>query len=37
MFFFSGPLCALAVATDNNLVITGGKDRKVIVWKCYNQ
>ncbi|KAG5342883.1 FAN protein, partial [Acromyrmex heyeri] len=31
-----GPLCALAVTADSNLIITGGKDRKVIVWKCHN-
>ncbi|KYQ57115.1 Protein FAN, partial [Trachymyrmex zeteki] len=30
------PLCALAVTADNNLIITGGKDKKVIVWKCHN-
>ncbi|XP_067203387.1 protein FAN isoform X2 [Linepithema humile] len=29
-----GPLCALAVSADANLIITGGKDRKVIVWEC---
>ncbi|KAG5324079.1 FAN protein, partial [Pseudoatta argentina] len=30
-----GPLCALAVTADSNLIITGGKDRKVNVWKCH--
>lgn len=35
--FFSGPLCALAVIADNNLIITGGKDRKVIIWKCHER
>ncbi|XP_035736480.1 protein FAN-like isoform X1 [Vespa mandarinia] len=29
-----GPLFTIAVTTDNNMVITGGKDRKVIVWEC---
>lgn len=32
-----GPLCALAVIADSNLMITGGKDRKVIVWECHEQ
>ncbi|XP_025263556.1 protein FAN isoform X2 [Camponotus floridanus] len=32
-----GPLCALAVIADNNLIITGGKDRKVIIWKCHER
>jgi hypothetical protein len=35
-YILLGPLCALAVTVDNNLIITGGKDRKVIAWKCHN-
>jgi len=34
-YIFLGPLCALAV-TAENLMITGGKDRKVIVWEYHN-
>ncbi|XP_001606594.3 protein FAN [Nasonia vitripennis] len=29
-----GPLVSLAVSPDNKKVITGGQDRKVIVWNC---
>lgn len=32
-----GPLCALVVPADNDVVVTGGKDRRVIVWECRNQ
>jgi len=35
-YIFLGPLCALAVTADKNLMITGGKDRKVIVWEYHN-
>ncbi|XP_072766799.1 protein FAN isoform X2 [Anoplolepis gracilipes] len=33
----NGPICALAVIAESNLMITGGKDRKVIVWECHEQ
>ncbi|KAL2737770.1 protein FAN-like isoform X3 [Vespula squamosa] len=29
-----GPLFTIAITTNNSMVITGGKDRKVIVWEC---
>ncbi|XP_015181599.1 PREDICTED: protein FAN-like isoform X1 [Polistes dominula] len=29
-----GPIFTIAITTNNNMVITGGKDRKVLVWEC---
>ncbi|XP_031833417.1 protein FAN isoform X2 [Nomia melanderi] len=29
-----GPIHALAVSAENNVILTGGKDRKIIVWDC---
>ncbi|CAL7951198.1 unnamed protein product [Xylocopa violacea] len=31
-----GPINALTVSTENNIVLSGGKDRKIIVWDCKN-
>ncbi|XP_050589853.1 protein FAN-like isoform X1 [Bombus affinis] len=32
----NGPINTLSVSTENNIVLTGGKDRKIIVWDCKN-
>nr|XP_033328034.1 protein FAN-like isoform X1 [Megalopta genalis] len=29
-----GPIYALSVSAENNVILTGGKDRKIIVWEC---
>ncbi|XP_076657256.1 protein FAN isoform X1 [Halictus rubicundus] len=29
-----GPIYALSVSAENNVVLSGGKDRKIIVWDC---
>ncbi|KAG7204147.1 hypothetical protein KM043_001989 [Ampulex compressa] len=31
-----GPLCAMTISSDNNMIITGGKDKKVVIWE-YNK
>lgn len=28
-----GPLVTIAITTDNDMIITGGKDRKIVVWE----
>lgn len=30
-----GPLTTITVSVNNEKVITGGKDKKVIVWECF--
>ncbi|CAD6242733.1 GSCOCG00009552001-RA-CDS [Cotesia congregata] len=30
-----GPLTAIIITTDNKFVITGGNDKKIIVWNCH--
>ncbi|XP_011299588.1 protein FAN-like [Fopius arisanus] len=30
----NGPLTAITTTTDNNKIITGGNDRRIIVWDC---
>nr|XP_012149911.1 PREDICTED: protein FAN isoform X2 [Megachile rotundata] len=29
-----GPINALLVSTENNIIVTGGKDKKIIIWNC---
>ncbi|KZC06439.1 Protein FAN, partial [Dufourea novaeangliae] len=29
-----GPIYALSVSAENNVILTGGKDKKIIVWYC---
>ncbi|XP_061931232.1 protein FAN-like isoform X1 [Apis cerana] len=31
-----GPINTLSVSTKNNIILTGGKDKKIIVWNCKN-
>ncbi|XP_043507694.1 protein FAN-like isoform X2 [Frieseomelitta varia] len=31
-----GPINTLSVSIENNIVLTGGRDRKIIVWDCKN-
>ncbi|XP_076638062.1 protein FAN [Colletes latitarsis] len=32
MHYHDGPINALLVSTENNIILTGGKDRKIVVW-----
>lgn len=34
MHYHDGPIHALLVSAENNIVLTGGKDRKLVVWDC---
>ncbi|XP_029048246.1 protein FAN-like isoform X1 [Osmia bicornis bicornis] len=29
-----GPVNALSVSAENNIILTGGKDKKIIIWNC---
>lgn len=30
--YHDGPIHALAVSAENNIILTGGKDKKIVVW-----
>ncbi|OAD54426.1 Protein FAN [Eufriesea mexicana] len=32
----NGPINTLSVSTENSIVLTGGRDKKIIVWDCKN-